>query len=92
MKHQVHFGTDSGIVSMQAAMQIRALIDDLARTVDILDADMAVGLPRVGGAIDLDTRRHNLRVTIAVLEDRLGSIEKMRSREDAARARTIRPH
>ena len=99
MKHQVHLGTESGIVSIQAAMQIRALIDDLARTVDVLDAGIAADLPRAEDAIDLDTRRHNLMVTIAVLEDRLGSIENMRSRQDGAQdnstlrlARAARPH
>ena len=64
-----------------------------------LDAGIATGLPRADDAIDLDSRRHNLMVTIAVLEDRLGSIENVRSREDAAqvnstlpRARAARPH
>jgi hypothetical protein len=86
MKHQAHFGTRSDIVSREAA-QIRILIDDLARTVDALDAD----LPRADDAIDLDTRRHNLLVTIASLEDRLGSIENMRSRQDAARVNSTLP-
>ena len=90
MKHQAHFGTRSDIVSREAA-QIRILIDDLARTVDVLDAGVAADI--------LDTRRHNLLATIASLEDRLGSIENMRSREDAVRvnstlprARAARPH
>jgi hypothetical protein len=98
MKHQIYFGTRSDIVSREAA-QIRILIDDLARTVDVLDAGVAADLPRADDAIGLDTRRHNLLVTIASLEDRLGSIENMRSREDAARvnstlprARGARPH
>jgi hypothetical protein len=34
----------------------------------------------------LDTRRRNLMVTIASLEDRLGSIEHLRSRGHAAKA------
>jgi|SRR5258707_3352345 len=99
MKHQVHLGTERGILSIQAAMQIRALIGDLSHTVDVLDAGIATGLPCADDAIDLDSRRHNLMVTIAVLEDRLGSIENVRSREDAARvnstlprARAARPH
>jgi hypothetical protein len=83
MKHQVHLATRSAIVSREAA-QIRMLVEDLAHTVDILDARVAADLPRADGAIDLDTRRHNLLVTIASLEDRLVSIEHMRSREDAA--------
>jgi len=91
MKHQVHLGTERGIVSIQAAMQIRALIDDLSHIVDVLDAGIAADLPLADDAIDLDTRRHNLMVTIAVLEDRLGSIEHMRSREDAAQANSTLP-
>ena len=98
MKHQAHFGTKRDIVSREAA-QIRILIDDLAHTVDVLDAGVATELARAVDAIDLDTRRHNLLVTIASLEDRLGSIENMRSREEAAqlnstlpRARAARPH
>ncbi len=98
MKHQVHFGTDSGIVSTQAATQITMLIADLTRTVDVLDACIAAEENRLrpDDAIELDTRRHNLMVTIASLEDRLGSIEKMRSREyDAPAHSTLRaraPH
>jgi len=98
MKHQVHLGTRSAIVSREAA-QIRMLVEDLAHIVDILDAGVAADLPRADDAIDLDTRRHNLLVTIASLEDRLGSIENMLSREDAVRvnstlprARAARPH
>jgi hypothetical protein len=98
MKHQVHLVTKSAIVSRKAA-QIRMLIEDLAHTVDVLDAGVTADLPRADDAIDLDTRRHNLLVTIASLEDRLGSIENMRCREDAAqvnstlpRARAARPH
>lgn len=77
MKHQVHVATESGIVSTEAVMQIRMLIMDLARTVDVIDT--AKNRPRAD-ADDLDTRRRNLMVTIASLEDRLDSIEKVRSR------------
>ena len=90
MKHQAHFGTKSDIVSREAA-QIRILIDDLAHTVDVLDAGIAVDLPRADDAIDLDTRRHNLMVTIASLEDRLDCIEKVRSREYGAHANLTVP-
>jgi hypothetical protein len=90
MKHQVHLGTKSGIVSREAA-QIRMLIDDLVHTVDVLDAGGAADLPRADDAIDLDTRRHNLMVTVASLEDRLGSIENMRSREDRAQVNSTLP-
>jgi len=43
MKHQAHLGTKSDIVSREAA-QIRILIDDLAHTVDVLDAGVATDL------------------------------------------------
>ena len=46
---QVHLGTKSDIVSREAA-QIRMLIDDLARTVDVLDAAIAADLPRADDA------------------------------------------
>ena len=90
MKHQAHFGTKSDIVSREVA-QIRILIDDLGRTLDVLDAGVAADLSRADDAIGLDTRRHNLLVTIASLEDRLGSIENMRSRGDAARVNSTLP-
>ncbi len=80
MKHPFHVGTESGIASREAAAQIRVLINDLARTVNALNPTDTDDLPRANDAIDLDTRRRNLMTTIASLEDRLGSIEKMRSR------------
>jgi hypothetical protein len=91
MKHQRQFGTERRIASREAAEQIRMLITDLSRTVQILDADIAAEQerPRVYDLSDaahpvlarmLGTRRRNLMVTIASLEDRLGSIENMRSR------------
>ena len=83
MKRQLQIGTESGIVSREAVKQIRILITDLARTVQILDADIEAEKmrPRADDLMfTLDTRRHNLMVTIASLEDRLESIEKMRSR------------
>ena len=88
MKHQVHVATESGIVSTEAVMQIRRLITDLARTVDVLDA--AKNRPRAD-TDDLDTRRRNLMVTIASLEDRLDCIEKVRSREYGTRANLAVP-
>jgi hypothetical protein len=87
MKHQVQYGTDSGIVSKEAAKKIRILIGDLTRTVQILETDIAAEEKRRPQAANpmftrmLDTRRHNLVDTIACLEDRLGSIEHMRARE-----------
>jgi hypothetical protein len=83
MKHQLQLGTERGIVSGEAVKRIRILITDLARTVQILDADIVAEEMRPGAddlVFTLDTRRHNLMVTIASLEDRLDSIEKMRSR------------
>jgi hypothetical protein len=83
MKHHVHVAAESGVVSTEAVMQIRRLITDLTRTVDALDAGK--NRPRTD-ADDLDTRRCNLMVTIASLEDRLDCIEKVRSREYGAHA------
>jgi hypothetical protein len=83
MKHQVQVVTESRIVSTEAVRQITRLITDLAHTVDALDA--AKNRPRAD-ADDLDTRRRNLMVTIASLEDRLDCIEKLRSREYGAHA------
>jgi hypothetical protein len=91
MKHHHQFGTESGIASKEASEQIRMLITDLSRTVQILDADIAAEerRARVQDLSDADysvltrilgTRRHNLMVTIASLEDRLESIEHIRSR------------
>ena len=88
MKHQVHVATESGIVSTEAVMQIRRLITDLARTVDALVA--AKNRPRANED-DLNTRRRNLMVTIASLEDRLDCIEKVRSREYGALANLTVP-
>ena len=83
MRHQVHVATESGIISTEAVMQIRRLITDLARTVNALVATKSSPL---ADADDLDTRRRNLMVTIASLEDRLDCIEKVRSREYGAHA------
>jgi len=46
MKHPFHFDTQSGVVSKEAAAQIRMLINDLARTVNALDASDIDDLPR----------------------------------------------
>jgi hypothetical protein len=97
MKHHRQVGTERGIALSEAAEQIRMLITDLSRTLRILDADIAVEEKRfrVQDVPDadysaltsmLDTRRRNLMVTIASLEDRLGSIEHLRSRGHPAKA------
>jgi hypothetical protein len=94
MKHQLQIGTERGIVSSEAVKQIRILITDLARNVKLLDADIAAEKMRQsadGLLFTLDTRRHNLMVTIASLEDRLDSIEKMRSRGYGSQARLNLP-
>jgi hypothetical protein len=88
MKHQVHVAAESGIVSTEAVMQIRRLITDLTRTVDALVA--AKKRPRAD-ADELNTRRRNLMVTIASLEDRLDCIEKVRSRGYGAHANLTVP-
>ena len=74
MKHQVQYGTDSGIVSKQAAKKIRMLVAGLTRTVQILENDIATKKTTM-----LDIRHQNLLDTIACLEDRLGSIEHLRA-------------
>jgi uncharacterized protein (DUF2342 family) len=94
MKHQVQIGTERGIVSAEAVKRIRILITDLARTVQMLDADIVAEEMRPSAddlLITLDTRRHNLMVTIASLEDRLDSIEKMRSRGYGDQANLAHP-
>jgi hypothetical protein len=94
MKHQLQIGTERGIVSGEAVKQIRILITDLARTVQILDAHIVAEEMRPGAddlVFTLDTRRHNLMVTIASLEDRLDSIEKMRSRGYSGQANSALP-
>jgi hypothetical protein len=88
MKHQVHVATESGIVSREAEMQIKRLITELARNVDALDA--AKNRPRAD-VDNPDSRRRNLMVTIASLEDRLDCIEKVRSREYGAHANLTVP-
>ena len=95
MKRQLIIGTESGIVSREAVKQIRILITDLVRTVQNLDADIEAKekRPRAENPVlrVLDTRRHNLMVTIASLEDRLESIEKMRSRGYGGQANSAFP-
>ena len=95
MKRQLQIGTESGIVSREAVKQIRILITDLVRTVQNLDVDIEAKemRPRADGPAlrVLDMRRHNLMVTIASLEDRLESIEKMRSRGYGGHANSAFP-
>jgi hypothetical protein len=86
MKHQVQYGTASGIVSEEAVEKTRILIAELTRTVHIL-TDVAAEEKRRPQAPNsmltkmLDARCHNLIDTIACLEDRLGTIEHVRARD-----------
>jgi hypothetical protein len=95
MKRQLQIGTESGIVSREAVKQIRILLTDLARTLQKLDADIVAEemRPRADDPVFrvLDSRRRNLMVTIASLEDRLESIEKMRSRGYGGQANSTFP-
>jgi hypothetical protein len=92
MKHQIHLGTESGIVSKESSKKIRLLLADLNRTLQMLDAEIAAQekRPRAENLV-LDERRHNLLVTIASMEDRLASIEHIRARE-YRRAHSSVPH
>ena len=92
MGRHVQLSTESAIVSRGTVEQIRMLITDLTRTVEILDANIAV---EERPCPDDLVRRHNLTVTIASLEDYLGSIERMRSRGYGAEANctpAVPPH
>jgi hypothetical protein len=94
MKHQLQIGTERGIVSGEAVKQIRILITDLAHTVQILDADIVAEEMRPHAddlVFTLDTRRHNLMATIVSLEDRLDSIQKMRSRGSGGQINSAHP-
>jgi hypothetical protein len=81
MKHQRHF--DASDVAFREAEQIRTLIADLDRLVQILNCDIASEEERAGVADrseaaypmlarTLATRRDNLMETVAALEQRLG--------------------
>jgi len=94
MERQVQLSTESAILSREAVQQIRMLITDLNCTVQILDADFAAEKkhPRLDDLVLSHTRRNNLMVTIACLEDHLGSIERMRSRGYGAQANSTLAH
>ena len=83
MKSQVHFGTETGIISKEAVKQLKALIANLNRAVRSLDA--SGGAKRSRRVVDLQLteelrrRRSNLIATIAVLKDHLQSVENLRS-------------
>ena len=87
MRQQHRFETDNETAFREAA-QIRTLIDDLGRSIQILACEIETDEERAGLhdtsdsaypilARTLATRRDNLTVTIAVLKERLGKIEEM---------------
>jgi hypothetical protein len=85
MKHQRHFGIASATALREAAV-IRSMMDDLNRTVCLIDCDIAAeeGRAPISDrsnsaypilARTLAARRDNLRDTIAALEQRLTTIK-----------------
>jgi len=85
MKHQRHFERTSDVASRQAD-QIRALIANLERAVQILDCDIATEEDCAGVsdrtdaaypilARTLAARRDNLKATAAALEKRVSGLE-----------------
>jgi hypothetical protein len=85
MKHQRHFEIPNATALREAAV-IRAMMDDLNRTVRLLECDVATEEERARIfdrsnsaypilARTLATRRDNLRGTITVLEQRLTTVK-----------------
>jgi len=81
MNMQCHFG----IAALREDATIRTLMDDLDRTIQVLECDIATEEERAGIfdrsdakypmlARTLGTRRHNLKATIAALAQRLATI------------------
>jgi hypothetical protein len=84
MNMQRHFEIAS-VTALREAAVIRTLMDDLDRTIQVLECDIATEEERARVfdrsdakypilARTLATRRDNLRVTIAVLAQRLATI------------------
>ena len=85
MKHQPHFDTSEAV--KREAVQIRTMIVDFGRTVQLLDCDITTEeerariLDRSDAAYPilarmLATRRDNLRDTIAALEQRVSKLDQ----------------
>ena len=85
MKTQRHFGTKKAIAQREAA-QIRRIIVDLERTLQILVCDVATEEQRANVSVPSDAgypilarvmavRRDNLKITIAALKQRLIVVE-----------------
>jgi septation ring formation regulator EzrA len=85
MKHQRHF--DTSAATHREAAQIRKMIGDLDRIVQLLSCDITTEEERVGIsdrsdvayptlARTLATRRDNLKDTTTVLEQRLSKLDQ----------------
>jgi len=83
MNMQRHFG----IAALREDATIRTLMDDLDRTIQVLECDIATEEERAGIfdrsdakypmlARTLGTRRYNLKATIAALAQRLATISE----------------
>ena len=86
MNMQRRFGISSAI-ALREDSTIRTLMDDLDRTMRLVECDIAAEEERAGifdpadvaypaMAITLATRRDNLKVTIAALKQRLATISE----------------
>jgi hypothetical protein len=84
-------------VASREATQIRTMIHDLNRIIQLLDCDIAIYEEKAPvrdpanfaypiAARTMAARRDNLRTTIALLEDRLANINAMRPEEVAIAA------
>ncbi len=96
MNMQRHFGIVTATALREDAT-IRTLMDDLDRTIQVLECDIATEEERAGSfdrsdatypilARTLGTRRDNLKVTIAALAQRLATINDKASQAIATAA------
>jgi hypothetical protein len=85
MEHQRHFGTSEA--EQREAVKIRKMIGDLARSVQLLNCDIASEeeRTRISDRSDaaypilarmLATRRDNLKDTVTALEKRLSTLDQ----------------
>ena len=93
MKHQRHFDTHEA--AQREAVQIRKMIGDLDRSVQLLRCDIATEEERTGISDPSDAaypilarvlaaRRDNLRDTIIALEKRLSTLDQVELFAEAA--------
>jgi len=82
MDYQHHWVTESKIGSAEAVEGIKNLVADMRHSADVLDAAIAADRshPNAHGLLELRMRRRNIKATVAILEDRLVSVEQLRSR------------